>query len=84
MLGAMAELGEESVQEHQGIVDLIGEFNWEMVVLVGGDFMKTNHPFLFIKNSAETALWWRINKTSHATILLKGSRSMAMEKVLGL
>jgi|694.fasta_scaffold10258_9 UDP-N-acetylmuramoyl-tripeptide--D-alanyl-D-alanine ligase len=84
MLGAMAELGEESVQEHQGIVDLIGEFNWEMVVLVGGDFMKTNHPFLFIKNSAEAALWWRINKTSHATILLKGSRSMAMEKVLGL
>lgn len=84
MLGAMAELGEESVQEHQGIVDLIGEFNWEMVVLVGGDFMKTNHPYLSIKNSAEAAEWWRKNKTSHATILLKGSRSMAMEKVLGL
>lgn len=84
MLGAMAELGEDSVMEHQGIVDLIGAFNWELVVLVGGDFEKTKHPYLFIKNAAEAAEWWRNNKTTDATILLKGSRSTAMEKVFGL
>lgn len=84
MLGAMAELGSESVQEHQGIVDLIGEYAWEKVVLVGGDFEKTNHPYLFIKNAAEAAAWWKNNQTTDATILLKGSRSSAMEKVFGL
>ena len=84
MLGAMAELGEDSVKEHQGIVDLIGEFKWDMVVLVGGDFEKTKHPYLFIKNAAEAAEWWLNNKTTDATILLKGSRSTAMEKVFGL
>jgi len=83
-LGAMAELGEDSVAEHQGIVDLIGEFSWEMVVLVGGDFEKTRNPHLFINNASEAAEWWQNNKVTDATILLKGSRSSAMEKVFGL
>lgn len=38
MLGAMAELGAESLEEHQLIVDLIAKFSWKQVVLVGGDF----------------------------------------------
>ena len=33
ILGAMAELGPESISEHQGIVDLIGKYAWENVVL---------------------------------------------------
>ena len=40
MLGAMAELGDESLAEHQAIVDLIQTFKWDNVVLVGGDFAK--------------------------------------------
>ncbi len=84
ILGAMAELGEESLNEHQGIVDLIGQYNWEKVILVGGDFGKTRHSFLYIPNAADAAEWWKSNKISHAAILLKGSRSTAMEKVFGL
>src|SRR6185436_19484148 len=46
MLGAMAELGQQSLQEHQGIIDLIKKYSWKEVVLVGGDFLKLSHPFL--------------------------------------
>ncbi len=48
MLGGMAELGEESLDEHKAIVDLIKQNNWKNVVLVGGDFLKFDHPFITI------------------------------------
>ena len=48
MLGAMAELGKQSLQEHQGIIDLIKKYSWKEVVLVGGDFLKLPHSFSFI------------------------------------
>ena len=40
MLGAMAELGKESMHEHKVIIDLIKKYKWKNVVLVGGDFSK--------------------------------------------
>jgi len=55
ILGAMAELGEESLAEHQGIVDLIGQYPWQEVVLVGGDFQKLDHPYRRFDNSKEAA-----------------------------
>ncbi|HYE55073.1 MAG TPA: Mur ligase family protein, partial [Chitinophagaceae bacterium] len=82
MLGGMAELGEGSVHEHQQIVDLISGYNWKNVVLVGGDFLKIDHPFLSFSNSAEAAAWYRQQQLRDAYILIKGSRSMQMEKVI--
>ena len=82
MLGGMAELGEESVQEHAMIIDLIRHYNWRDVVLVGGDFLKLSHPFTQFNNSSEAAQWYRTNGLHNAYILIKGSRSMQMEKVL--
>ena len=49
ILGAMAELGKESVAEHQQVVDLIAKYPWKAVVLVGGDFLKTKHPLQNLK-----------------------------------
>ncbi|HEY8398552.1 MAG TPA: UDP-N-acetylmuramoyl-tripeptide--D-alanyl-D-alanine ligase, partial [Flavihumibacter sp.] len=46
MLGAMAELGAESLEEHRQILQLIRSHPWEAVVLVGGDFGKINHPYI--------------------------------------
>lgn len=82
VLGAMAELGQESLAEHQAIVDLIAQYHWEQVVLVGGDFGKTKHHYKYLNNSAEAAEWWKQNNIQNATVLLKGSRSAAMEKVI--
>lgn len=83
MLGAMAELGDESLAEHQAIVDLIKKFSWKEVVLVGGDFQKINHPFRSFQNSTEAAQWWKDQNLTNTAILIKGSRSMQMEKVIG-
>lgn len=82
LLGAMAELGEESLQEHQAILDLIAENDWKAVVLVGGDFGKLKHPFIQLQNSMEAHDWLLKQELPDAYLLIKGSRSMQMEKVL--
>jgi UDP-N-acetylmuramoyl-tripeptide--D-alanyl-D-alanine ligase len=82
MLGAMAELGKESLDEHQEIVDLLKKYQWKDVVLVGGDFMKINHPFLQFPNAAAAKEWWQQQHFTNTYFLVKGSRSIQMEKVL--
>lgn len=82
MLGAMAELGEESLEEHRSIIQLIQQYQWQKVVLVGGDFLKTTHPFLQFSNSAEARQWFIQQGFEHSSILIKGSRSSQMEKVV--
>lgn len=82
MLGGMMELGADSLDEHRAIVDLVKKYNWEEVVLVGGDFLKIDHPFTKMNSSAEAAAWYRSRRFNDTYFLIKGSRSMQMEKVL--
>ena len=82
MLGAMAELGKQSLQEHQGIIDLIKKYSWKEVVLVGGDFLNLSHPFLSFENSLLAKEWFSKQQFQNSYILVKGSRSMQMEKIL--
>ncbi len=82
LLGAMAELGDESLAEHQAIVDLIKQHPWQAVVLVGGDFLRLEHPFLSFPNAAAARDWYRQQAFSHTHLLIKGSRSMQMEQIL--
>jgi UDP-N-acetylmuramoyl-tripeptide--D-alanyl-D-alanine ligase len=83
MLGAMMELGVDSVKEHQALADMLQRTHWHAVVLVGGDFSKINHPYLYLDNAAEAANWLRQQQFTDTYILVKGSRSIGMEKVLG-
>jgi UDP-N-acetylmuramoyl-tripeptide--D-alanyl-D-alanine ligase len=82
MLGAMKELGEESIAEHQALVQLINQFNWKAIVLVGGDFEKVNHPYIYLPNSEAAREWLAAQGFQGAHILVKGSRGVAMERVL--
>lgn len=82
MLGGMAELGPGSIDEHKSIVDLISQYQWKDVVLVGGDFLKIQHPFNKFSNAREAADWYKQQQLKDSYILIKGSRSMQMEKVL--
>lgn len=83
MLGAMAELGHESLAEHEEIIALIEKHQWNDVILVGGDFLKLHTPFRTFKNSAEAAEWFRMQPFEDTYFLVKGSRSTQMEKVIG-
>jgi UDP-N-acetylmuramoyl-tripeptide--D-alanyl-D-alanine ligase len=82
LLGGMMELGADSVAEHQALVELLQRTHWHAVVLVGGDFSKVEHPYIYMKNAADTAAWLKQQGYSDTYILIKGSRSMGMEKVI--
>jgi UDP-N-acetylmuramoyl-tripeptide--D-alanyl-D-alanine ligase len=83
-LGDMAELGSESATEHQAIADILSEMLFDEVVLVGKNFnivtLSKPHP-CFLTSDEATAYAKERNYT-HATILIKGSHSSKMEKVL--
>ena len=83
VLGGMMELGEESMDEHQAIIDLIRKYNWTQVVLVGGDFGSINHEFTFFSNATEAKDWFQKQAFEQTHFLIKGSRSMQMERILG-
>ncbi len=82
LLGAMMELGADSVKEHQALADLLQRTHWHAVVLVGGDFSKIQHPYLYLENAAEAAQWLQQQQFTDTYLLIKGSRSIGMEKVI--
>ena len=82
VLGAMSELGPESINEHKAILELIGRYSWNDVLLVGGDFLRVNTPYKTFENSREAGKWLKEQNISDAYLLIKGSRSMQMERVL--
>ena len=82
MLGGMAELGEESITEHMAITELIKRYHWNAVVLVGGDFLKCNHTFISLNDSGEAKEWFEKQNFHNTHLLIKGSRSMKMERIL--
>lgn len=90
LLGGMMELGEDSIVEHQALVELLVALGFKEVVLVGGDFAYAHAskvqiqttPFTYLNNAVEAHEWLKKLDPQHAYILVKGSRSMKMEQVL--
>ena len=81
-LGGMKELGEESILEHQALINYIQSFNWEQVVLVGGDFKTCQHNYLYFENALEAKQWLKAQAYQHKHILIKGSRGIQMEQMI--
>jgi UDP-N-acetylmuramoyl-tripeptide--D-alanyl-D-alanine ligase len=83
-LGDMAELGHESSREHARMIELIKQVKADTVILVGKNF----HPFIhglschYFETSDAAATWTKSQHFKSATILIKGSRSVKMEKVM--
>lgn len=84
ILGDMFELGDASAKEHQFIADVCEQLNFDKIVLVGNKFSKTKTSDQTIKflTSEEAQSWFKEQNFSGSEILLKGSRSMKMEKVI--
>ena len=82
LLGGMMELGKDSVAEHQAIINVINNYLWQAVVLVGGDYNKLQHSYINLENSLQAKEWFLQQQFEHTQALIKGSRSMQMEKVL--
>ena len=82
LLGGMMELGADSLAEHQQIIQQIGKNKWKNVALVGGDFLKIPNPYISFANAEEAANWVASQKFDNTAFLVKGSRSMQMEKTI--
>jgi UDP-N-acetylmuramoyl-tripeptide--D-alanyl-D-alanine ligase len=82
ILGAMAELGKESVHEHQQIISLINKFKWDEVILVGENFNNLSHPYKKFSSSNEAKEWFKNQHFQNTFFLVKGSRSTQMENII--
>ena len=81
LLGAMAELGNESLSEHEILLDIINKHNWKQVVLVGGEFLKIKHSWLQFPDVLPAVDWLKQQRYENTYFLIKGSRSIQMEKL---
>ena len=86
ILGDMLELGEWSHEEHCRILELAIQVKESELILVGAHFLKAAHALgigaTCCTDSAEAAEWITQSHISDTTILLKGSRGIALEKLI--
>lgn len=83
-LGEMLELGNESMEEHQRIGQLIKEINPQQLILVGNNFkaVATSLNANYFENSEQATTWLKANLPTNYSILIKGSRGSKMEKLM--
>lgn len=84
ILGDMLELGNYAQDEHKKIIHTIATRNFDAILLVGPLFKEAN-TFKNIRcfnNAAETKAHLREESWKNKTILIKGSRGIALERLL--
>ncbi|HMQ48628.1 MAG TPA: UDP-N-acetylmuramoyl-tripeptide--D-alanyl-D-alanine ligase [Saprospiraceae bacterium] len=84
ILGDMLELGEESLSEHEQIVQLAQAQHFDQVILVGANFRKVaeQHELLHFPNVTSLKGWFVQQGFSDRYFLIKGSRGMQLERLL--
>ncbi|MEO6191078.1 MAG: UDP-N-acetylmuramoyl-tripeptide--D-alanyl-D-alanine ligase [Saprospiraceae bacterium] len=84
ILGAMAELGEQQDSEHQLLVNQILNKNFEKIILVGAEFefAKPLKGVLWFDHVESCKIWLDQNMPEGKLILIKGSRSIGLEKLV--
>lgn len=84
ILGDMKELGDESLNEHQEILNLVKELGFNNIILVGSEFNKINSGFVSFLNVEELISHINNNEIRGKKILIKGSHSIHLEKIINL
>ncbi|NKI33300.1 UDP-N-acetylmuramoyl-tripeptide--D-alanyl-D-alanine ligase [Croceivirga thetidis] len=81
-LGDMFELGKDAEAEHQNIADLCGLLGIKNAYLVGENFAKTKGDYHKFSSFDEFKTNISLKEIPKGDILIKGSRGMAMERIL--
>lgn len=85
ILGDMFELGKESLLEHKNIVTLVEDNSDIEVFFVGKDFYSNyidKKNIRFFDSFDQLKIYFSENKTTNKNILIKGSRGMALERIV--
>lgn len=83
ILGDMFEMGDYSAAEHKKMIDLVNGLAFEQAVFCGEEFFKyQSDKGLYFKTKEALKNWFDAQDLTNYTILLKGSRGMALEKLL--
>ena len=85
IIGDMLELGEYSKSAHKQIVNLIIDLSFDKVITVGENFFEiSNTPNYFKKyhSTDELIKFISLKVVKEKNILIKGSRSVRLEKIL--
>ena len=85
VLGDMFELGKYAHEEHQNTVEMLVKLKASNVILVGNEFCKTKptKDFKVFKSTTEAHEYLQNIQLSSSTVLLKGSRGMKLETLIG-
>ena len=87
LLGDMFELGAHEAQEHQAILNLCEELNFNSVVLIGEAFYKTitkSKNIHLFQTKSEARQFISEHVRENLSVLIKGSRGMKMEDLIDL
>ena len=81
ILGDMFELGKNSAEEHQNMVDLAASLHFTNCYFVGELFSKTHSNKLKFKTFEALSTHLSAHEIANHLILIKGSRGMALERL---
>ena len=84
ILGAMRELGDYTKTEHQNIVNMLLERKADTVLLVGEEYRLTTAPYPIFENVEALHQYLEAHPLKNHKILIKGSRSNQLEKILDI
>lgn len=82
ILGDMRELGKDSAEEHQKIVDYLEECGFDNVALVGELFAATRHSYPTYPDAPTLIATLQKDKPSGKTVLIKGSNGIKLSNVI--
>jgi UDP-N-acetylmuramoyl-tripeptide--D-alanyl-D-alanine ligase len=85
ILGGMNELGDHAHSEHLKLLELVSRFEWGEVLLIGEHFAEMHQSFDFrwFGDVYECQNYLERHLLPDGVILVKGSRSLQMESLLG-